>query len=145
MMLLKCYTMLANLENSAVAIGLEKVSSHSNPKKGKCQRRFQLPDYCTHFTFQQGNAQNPSSQASAVHELRTSRCTAGFRKVRGTRVKFSPSIGSLKKQENSSKNIYFCFNDYTKAFDCVDHNKLWKILKDMGISDHQTCLLKKSV
>ena len=54
----------------------------------------------------------------------------------------STSIGSLKKQENSRKNIYFCFNDYTKAFDCVDHNKLWKILKEMGISDHLICLLR---
>ena len=50
-------------------------------------------------------------------------------------------IGSLKKQE-SSKNIYFCFIDYTKAFDSVDHSKLWKILKEMGIPDHLTCLLR---
>ena len=57
-------------------------------------------------------------------------------------IKLSTSIGSLKKQENSRKNIYFCFNDYTKAFDCVDHNKLWKILKEMGISDHLICLLR---
>ena len=51
-------------------------------------------------------------------------------------------IGSQKKQENSRKNIYFCFIDYTKAFDCVDHNKLWKILKEMGIPDHLICLLR---
>ena len=51
------------------------------------------------------------------------------------------SIGSSKKQE-ISKNIYFCFIDYTKAFDCVDHKKLWKILKEMGIPDHLTCLLR---
>ena len=51
------------------------------------------------------------------------------------------SVGSLKKQESSRKNIYFCF-DYSKAFDCVDHNKLWKILKEMGIPDHLTCLLR---
>ena len=51
------------------------------------------------------------------------------------------SIRSLKKQE-FQKNIYFCFIDYAKAFDCVDHNKLWKILKDMGIPDHLTCLLR---
>ena len=50
--------------------------------------------------------------------------------------------GSLKKQESSRKNIYFCFIDYAKAFDCVDHNKLWKILKEMGIPDHLTCLLR---
>ena len=57
-------------------------------------------------------------------------------------IKLSTSVGSLKKQESSRKNIYFCFIDYAKAFDCVDHNKLWKILKEIGISDHLTCLLR---
>ena len=52
------------------------------------------------------------------------------------------SAGSWKKQENSRKNIYFCFIDYAKAFDCVDHNKLWKILKVMSIPDHLTCFLR---
>ena len=51
-------------------------------------------------------------------------------------------MGSLKKQESSRKNIYFCFIDYAKAFDCVDHSKLWRILKEMGIPDHLTCLLR---
>ena len=55
--------------------------------------------------------------------------------------KLPPSTGSLKMQE-LQKNIYFCFIDYAKAFDCVDHNKLWKILKEMGIPDHLTCLLR---
>ena len=53
-------------------------------------------------------------------------------------IKLPTSAGSSKKQE-FQKNIYFCFIDYAKAFDCVDHNKLWKILKEMGISDHLTC------
>ena len=57
-------------------------------------------------------------------------------------IKLSTSIGSWKKQESSKKTIYFCFIDYAKAFDCVDHNKLWKILKEMGIPDHLTCLLR---
>ena len=66
---------------------------------------------------------------------------AGFRKGRGT--KLPTSTGSLKKQESSrKKDIYFCFIDYAKAFDCVDHNKLGKILKEMGIPDHLTCLLR---
>ena len=52
------------------------------------------------------------------------------------------SAGSSKKQESSKKHIYFCIIDYAKAFDCVDHNKLWKILKEMGIPDHLTCLLR---
>ena len=57
-------------------------------------------------------------------------------------IKLPTSTGSSKKQESSRKNIYFCFIDYAKAFDCVDHNKLWKILKEMGIPDHLTCLLR---
>ena len=57
-------------------------------------------------------------------------------------IKLPTSAGSWKKQESSKKNIYYCFIDYAKAFDCVDHNKLWKILKEMGIPDHLTCLLR---
>ena len=57
-------------------------------------------------------------------------------------IKLSTSVGSWKKQESSRKNLYFCFIDYAKAFDCVDHNKLWKILKEMGIPEHLTCLLR---
>ena len=56
-------------------------------------------------------------------------------------IKLPASVGSSKKQE-IQKNIYICFIDYTKAFDCVDHKKLWKILKEMGITDHLTCLLR---
>ena len=67
---------------------------------------------------------------------------AGFRKGRGTRDQLPTSTGSLKKQESSRKIIYFCFIDYAKAFDCVDHNKLWKIPKEIGIPDHLTCLLR---
>ena len=57
-------------------------------------------------------------------------------------IKLPISTGSSKKQESSRKNIYFCFIDYAKSFDYVDHNKLWKILKEMGIPDHLTCLLR---
>ena len=57
-------------------------------------------------------------------------------------IKLRTSLGSLKKQDSSRKNICFCFIDYTKAFDCVDHDKLYKILKEMGIPDHLTCLLR---
>ena len=58
-------------------------------------------------------------------------------------IKLPTSVGSLKKQESSRKNIYIFFSDYAKTFDCVDHNKLCKILKGLGIADHLTCLLKK--
>ena len=57
-------------------------------------------------------------------------------------IKLPTSTGSLKKQKSSKKTIYFCFFDYAKAFDCVDHNKLWKILKEIGIPDHLICLLE---
>ena len=56
--------------------------------------------------------------------------------------KLPTSVGSSKKQRDFQKNIYFCFIDYAKAFDCVDHNKLWKILQEMGIPGHPTCLLR---
>ena len=67
---------------------------------------------------------------------------AGFRKGRGTRDQIANIHCIIEKAKEFQKNIYFCFTDYTKAFDCVDHNKLWKILKEKGISDHLTCLLR---
>ena len=67
---------------------------------------------------------------------------AGFRKGRRTEIKLPVSVGSSKKAREFQKNIYFCFIDYAKVFDCVDHNKLWKILKEMGMPDHLTCLLR---
>ena len=63
-------------------------------------------------------------------------------KAEESEIKLPTSVESLQKQESSRKNTYFCFIDYTKAFDCVDHNKLWKILKEMGIPDQLTCLLR---
>ena len=67
---------------------------------------------------------------------------AGFRKGRGTRDQIANIHWIVEKAREFQKNIYFCFIDYTKAFDCVDHNILWKILKEMGIPDHLTCLLR---
>ena len=67
---------------------------------------------------------------------------AGFRKVRGTRDQIANICWIIKKAREFQKNIYFCFIDYANAFDCVDHNKLWKILKGMEIPDHLTCLLR---
>ena len=67
---------------------------------------------------------------------------AGFKKDRGTRDQIANIRWMIKKAREFQKNIYFCFTDYAKAFDCVDHNKLWKILKQMGIPDHLTCLLR---
>ena len=67
---------------------------------------------------------------------------AGFRKGRGTRDQIANISWIIEKAREFQKNIYFCFIDYAKAFDCVDHNKLWKILKEVGIPDHLTCLLR---
>ena len=66
----------------------------------------------------------------------------GFRKGRGTRDQIANMCWIIEKAREFQKNIYFCFTDYAKGFDCVDHNHLWKILKEMGIPDHLTCLLR---
>ena len=67
---------------------------------------------------------------------------AGFRKGRGTRDQIANIRWIMEKARESQKNIYFCFIDYAKVFDCVDHNKLWKILKQIGMPDHLTCPLR---
>ena len=67
---------------------------------------------------------------------------AGFRKGRGTRDQIANICWIIKKARKFQKNIYFCFIDYAKAFDCVDHNKVWKILQEIGIPDHLICLLR---
>ena len=78
----------------------------------------------------------PRLQQYMNHELQD--VQAGFRKGRGTRDQIANILGIIKKAREFQKNIYFCFIDCAKAFDCVDHNKLWKILKEMGLPDHQT-------
>ena len=131
--------MPANLENSAVATGLEKFTFHSNPKERQCQRMFKLQQNCTHLTHQQRNVQNSPSQASL--ELCTSRCSSWIQKrQRNQRSNCQHPLHHHKSKRVLEKH-YFCFIDYTKAFDCVDHNKLWKILQGMGIPDHLACLL----
>ena len=110
------------------------------PKERQCQNMFKLPHNCTHFTCWQSNAQNFPSKYTTVHEWRTSRCfKLDIEKAEKPEIKWPTSFGSYKKQESSRKKI--CFIDYTKDFDCVDH-KLWKILQEVGIPDHITCLLR---
>ena len=67
---------------------------------------------------------------------------AGFRKGRRTKDQIANICWIMEKERELQRNICFCFTDYAKAFDCVDHNKLWKILEEMGIPDHRTCLLR---
>ena len=95
----------------------------------RCQRMLKLPHNCTHLTHQQSNAQNSPSQASTVRELRASNIQTGFRKGRRTRDQIANIHWIIEKAREFQKNIYF-FIDYAKAFDCVDHSKLWKILQE---------------
>ena len=81
---------------------------------------------------------NPRLQQYVNHELPD--VQAGFRKGRGTRGQIANILWIIKEVREFQKNTYFCVIDYTKAFNCVDHNKLWKILKEIGIPDHLTCL-----
>ena len=132
--------MPANLENSAVAKGLEKVSFHSNPKERQCQRMLKLHTIAliSHASKVMLKILQARLQQYMNRELPD--VQAGFRKSRGTRDQIVNIHWIIKKAREFQKNISFCFIDYAKAFDCVDHNKLWKILKEMGIPDHMTCL-----
>ena len=132
--------MPANLENSAVATGLEQVSFHSNPKERQCQ---ECSNYFTialisHTSKVMSKILQARLQQYVNHELPDDQ--AGFRKGRGTRDQIANICWIIQKAREIQKNIYFI--DYAKAFDCVDHNKLWEILKEMGISDHLPCLLR---
>ena len=133
--------MPANLENSAVATGLEKVSFHSNPKERQCQRMFKLPPiaFISHASKVMLKILQARIQQYMNREL--SDVQAGFRKGRGTIDQIANSRWIIEKAREFQKNMDFCFMDYTKAFDCVDHNILWKILKETGIPEHLTCLL----
>ena len=128
--------MPANLQSSAVAIGLEKVSFHSNPKKDNAK---EFPNYCTialisHVSKVMLKILQVRLQQSVNRELPN--VQAGFRKGRGTRDQIANICWNIEKAREFQREIYFCFIDC--AFDCVGHNKLWKILREMGIPDHLT-------
>ena len=134
--------MPANLENSAVATGLEKVSFIPIPKKGNAKER---SNYCTialisHASKVMLKILQARLQQYMNHEHPD--VQAGFRKGRGTRDQIANICWIIEKARVFQKNIYFRFVDYAKTFDCVNHNKLWKILKEMGMPDHMTCLLR---
>ena len=133
--------MPANLENSAVATGLEKVSFHSNRKEKQCKEcsNYHTIALISHASKVMLKILQARLQQYVNREFPD--VQAGFRKGRGTRDQIANIRWIMEKAREFQKNIYFCFIDYAKAFDCVDHNKLWKILKEMGISDHLICLL----
>ena len=116
--------MPAHLEKSTLATELEKVSFHSNPKERQCQRMLRLLHNCTHLTRYQAMLKilQARFQQYMNHELPD--VQAGFRKGRGTRDQIANTRWIIEKARKFQKNIYFCFIDYAKAFDCVNQNKL---------------------
>ena len=121
---------------------LPKQPEPLRPKKGNAK---ECSNYCTialisHASKVMLKSLQARLQQYMNHELPD--VQAGFRKGRGTRDQIANIRWIMEKAREFQKNIYFCFIDYAKAFDCVDHNKLWKILKEMGIPDHLTCLLR---
>ena len=125
-----------------MATGLEKVSFIPIPKKGNAK---ECSKYCTialisHTSKVMLKILQARLQQYVNHEL--PEVQAGFRKGRGTRDQIANICWIIKKAIEFQKNIYFCFIDYANAFHCVDHDKMWKILKEMGTPDHLTCLLR---
>ena len=134
--------MPANLENSAVATGLEKVSFHSNPKKGNAK---QCSNYCTIVLISHASKVTLKILQARLQQYvnwELPDVQTRFRKGRGTRDQIANIRWITEKAREFQKNSYFCFIDYTKNFDWVDDNKLWKILKKMGIPDHLTHFLR---
>ena len=119
--------MSENLENSAAATGLEKVSFHSISKEGQCQRMFKLLDisHVSKFMLKILQARFREYVKWKIPDVQ-----AGFRKGKGTRGQTANIRWIIEKAREFQINIYFCFIDYTKAFDCVYHNKLWEIIRD---------------
>ena len=134
--------MPANLENSAVATGLEKVSFHSNPQKGSTKEcsSYHTIAFISHSSKVMLKILQARLQQYVNHELPD--VQAGFRKGRGTGDQIANIRWIIENTREFQKNIYFCFIDYAKAFDCVDHNKLENSEIEMGISYHLTCLLR---
>ena len=134
--------MPANLENPAVATGLESSVFIPIPKKGYakvCANYHTIPliSHATKVMLKILQASLQQYMNLGLPDVQT-----GFRKDRGTRGQIANIHWILEKAREFQKNIYFCFIDYTKVFDCVDHNKLWKLLKEMGIPDYFTFLLR---
>ena len=125
--------MSANLENSEEATGLEKVSVDYNPKERQWQRMLKLLYIVLISHFSRVVLQILQARLLQYMNRELPDVQPGFRKGRGTRDQIVNSYGIIEKVSEFQKNIYFCFIDYAKAFDCVVNNKLWKILKEMGI------------
>ena len=136
------HSICQQMENSAVARGLEKVSFHSNPKKGNAKECSNYHTVALISHARKVMLKILQARLQQYVNCEVSDVQGGFRKGRGTRDQIANIHWIIKKAREFQKNIYFCFIDYIKFFDCVDHSKLWKVLKDMGIPDHLTCLLR---
>ena len=134
--------MPANLKNSAVAAGLEKVSFQPIPKKGNAKECLNYPTIALIFHASKVMLKILQARLHQYVNCELPDVQAGFRKGRGTRDQIATIRWIIEKAREFQKNIYFCFIDYTKAFKCVDHNKQWKILQKMRIPDYLTCLLR---
>ena len=134
--------MSAHLENSTVATGLEKVRFHSNPKERQCKECSNCHTIALISHARKVMLKILQARLQQYVHCELQDVQAGFRKGRGTKDQIANIRRIIEKAREFQKNIYFCFIDYAKAFDCVDHNKLWKILKKMRIPDHLTCLLE---
>ena len=132
--------MPANLENAAVAQDWKSSVFIPIPKNGNVK---ECSNYHTIALISHAS-EGVKILQSRLHQYMNCELPdvqAGFRKGRGTRGQIANILWIIKKAREFQKNIYFCFIDYEKAFDCVDHNNLWKI-QEMGIPDHLTCLLR---
>ena len=130
--------MPTNLENSAMARGLKRLVCIPMPKKGNANER----SNCHTIALISHTSKVMLKILQARFQLYVNRelpnVQPRFRKGRGTRDQIANICWIIEKAREFQKNIYFCFIDYTKPFHCVDHKKLWKILKEMGIPDHLT-------
>ena len=112
------------------------------PKKGNAK---ECSNYCTIAVISHASKVRLKILQARLQQYKNCELAdvqAGFRKGRGTRDQIANIRWTIEKAREFQKTIYFCFIDYAKAFKCVDHNKLWKILQEMGIPDHLTCLLR---
>ena len=142
MLLSDSLNMPAYLVNSTVATGLERLVFISIPKKGNAK---EYSSYHTIALISQASKVILKTLQAALQQYVNRELPdvqAGFRKGRGTRDKIANVHWIIKRGREFPKNIYFCFINYSKIFDCVNHNKLWEILKEMGIPDLLSCFLR---
>ena len=132
--------MPGNLENSAVATGLKKGQFSFQFQRRAMLKSVHITTLISHTSKVMLKILQARLQQFVNWEIPN--VQPGFGKGRGTRDQVANILWIIEKAREFQKNIDFCFIDYAKAFDCVDHNRLWKILEEMGISDHLTCPLR---